>query len=72
MSDLGDRLRQIAAQADEQPLFGVAMILVGDKECLLAIPPTDIAKSDVERTMMQFGLALYQATNMTPAGGDEG
>lgn len=52
--------------ADENGFYGLAIIIVGDKQFQVAIPDNEHERSDPERTMMLCGMMMYQATNMKP------
>ena len=71
MSDLGDRLRQLADHADESGAFGIALVLVGHRICQIQIPDEEWVRNDPERAAMNAGLAIYQATNMKQPGANE-
>ena len=76
MSNLGDRLRELARRIDEgsyapasrEPLLGISLVIVGDRECCIGVPDDKNSRSDPERAMMMAGLQIYQATNMKPSG----
>ena len=61
MSALGDKLREIAAEADKTEIVGIGVIIVEGSLFQLAAADTG---GDAERTAMNLGLSLYQATNM--------
>lgn len=65
MSRMGDRLRQLAEFLDRQPMRGIAVIIVENREVCLSAGLEE-GVPNAERTMSALAYSMNQAVNEYP------